>query len=163
MSVPHLLDVLFDNGRKSLAYKLLFQTKCPSWLYQVENGATTLWEAWNAVAPDGTISEVSHNHCAFGCVGDFIYRRIAGIQRRAPGYKRILIQPDFDCGLTNATASYRSIHGLIRVAWRIENNQATVRFAIPANTTGTVVLPGIEEDVPSGNHQYHCTAYKKAS
>ena len=159
MSVPYLLDVLFDHGHKDLAYKLLFQTKCPSWLYQVENGATTIWEAWNAIAPDGTINEYSHNHYAFGCVGDFLYRRIGGIQRLAPGYKRILIQPDFACGLTNASASYKSIHGWIRVAWQIENKKTAVHIAIPANTTARVVLPGIEEDIPSGNHQYHCTVY----
>ena len=82
MSVPYLLDVLCDYGYEETAWKILWQTKCPSWLYEIEHGATTVWENWDAVRENGAVDKCSFNHYAFGCVGDFMYRRIAGIQNR---------------------------------------------------------------------------------
>ena len=79
VSVPYLLDVLCDNGRQDIAYQLLFQTECPSWLYEVEKGATTIWETWDAISPDGHVDIASFNHYAFGCVGDWMYRFVAGL------------------------------------------------------------------------------------
>lgn len=99
LSILFLMDVLCENGRRDVAYQLMFQTKCPSWLYEVEKGATTMWESWGAVAEDGTVSTYSYNHYAFGCVGEWMYRELGGLQAAAPGYKKIRIAPAVDCGL----------------------------------------------------------------
>ena len=74
VTVPYLLDVLTDNGYKDLAYRLIYQTESPSWLYMVKNGATTVWENWEAILPDGTVTTSSFNHYALGSVGSWIYR-----------------------------------------------------------------------------------------
>ncbi len=157
LSIPFLLDVLYDNGHKDIAYILLFQTECPSWLYEVEKGATTIWEAWQAIKPDGEPTNVSYNHYAFGCVGDFIYRRIGGIQNTEVAYKHISIQPDFECGLTSAETSYKSVHGLISVQWELKDKKVDVKVKVPGNTRATVILPGIREEIGSGEYQYQCS------
>lgn len=142
VSVPFLLDVLYDNGRSDVAYKLLYQTECPSWLYEIEQGATTIWEAWQAVMPNGQVTNVSYNHYAFGCVGDWLYRRIAGLDKLEPGYRRILIRPATDCGLTCAEASYESVYGTISSKWKLALWDVTLSVSIPANTSAVVYLPG---------------------
>ncbi|HAL74420.1 MAG TPA: hypothetical protein DCM45_04910, partial [Clostridiales bacterium] len=78
MSTPHLLDVLCDFGYQDTAWKVLFQEECPSWIYEIVKGATTVWENWDAIRQDGLIGNCSFNHYAFGCVGDFLYRRVLG-------------------------------------------------------------------------------------
>ncbi|MBP2655645.1 MAG: alpha-L-rhamnosidase [Firmicutes bacterium] len=144
LSVPFLLDVLCDNGRRDVAYKLLYQTECPSWLYQVEKGATTMWERWAAIMPDGKVTGASFNHYAFGCVGDWLYRRIAGINAGQAGYKHIVIKPEPDEKLTYAKASYHSVYGEIISGWKVEDSVMTVKVTIPVNTTAEVWLPGAE-------------------
>jgi alpha-L-rhamnosidase len=84
LSVPYLLDVLWEHGHRELARTLLRQDTAPSWLYEVTMGATTIWEGWEAIAPDGTVTDLSYNHYAFGCVDDWMYRRLAGLQLVAP-------------------------------------------------------------------------------
>ena len=84
LSVSHLLDALYNHGQQALAFRLLFQTQCPGWLYEVSQGATTLWETWNAVLPDGTVQASSMNHFAFGCVGDWMMRRLACLLYTSP-------------------------------------------------------------------------------
>lgn len=74
LSVLFLMDTLCENGRRDMAYKLLYQNKCSSWLYEVEHGATTIWESWGAISEDGTVSTYSYNHYAFGCIGEWMYR-----------------------------------------------------------------------------------------
>ena len=80
LSTPFLLDVLWDAGFHDTACKVLYQDTCPSWLYEVKMGATTIWENWEGIREDGSISTHSFNHYAFGCIADFIYRRIAGVK-----------------------------------------------------------------------------------
>jgi alpha-L-rhamnosidase len=141
VSVPYLLDVLCDNGRQDLAYKLLFQTECPSWLYEVERGATTIWETWDAIAPDGRVNLASFNHYAFGCVGDWIYRFVAGLGKDQPGYKHIVIDPHPSEKLTHARAGYQSAYGEIASAWALQNGRMHIQATIPPNTTAAVRLP----------------------
>lgn len=149
MSVPYLLDVLCDYGYEDTAWKILQQTKCPSWLYEIEHGATTVWENWDAMREDGTVDKCSFNHYAFGCVGDFLYRRIAGIQNAGTAYDKIRIAPLYGCGLAWAEAEHRSPKGLIRVKWeKKEQGDSTgkterIRISgiIPANTEAVLVLP----------------------
>lgn len=153
VTVSYLLDALSDNGRKDLAYKILFQTECPSWLYQVEKGATTMWETWDAIRPDGHVNLSSFNHYAFGCVGDWLYKFIAGLNHDQPGYRHITIKPDMDGGLLGAKASYQSVYGQISSSWqRGQNGRTTLQAEIPGNTTATVRLPDalLAEVIESG-------------
>lgn len=151
VSTPFLLDVLYENGYPDLAYKILFQTKCPSWLYEVEHGATTIWESWNAILPNGTVLPVSYNHYAFGCVGDWIYREIGGLRQLKPGYKEIEISPKIDCGLNSASLRYKSTYGEIISEWSLSKDNVNIHVKIPANTTAYVILPNAELRKLKGN------------
>lgn len=146
VSTPFLLDVLYNNGRSDVAYRLLYQTEAPSWLYEVEKGATTIWESWKAIRPDGKITDVSYNHYAFGCIGDWLYRTIAGIDKSQAGFKHIIIKPDFNCSLTHAKGLYDSIYGTIVSEWKRIAQEMSVYIEIPVNTTATIVLTGAHKD-----------------
>ena len=154
LSVLFLMDVLCANDSRDVAYSLLYQNQCPSWLYEVEHGATTMWESWGAIREDGEVSTYSYNHYAFGCIGEWLYREIGGIQAKKPGYKEILIKPSLDCGLCYVHASQYTVYGKITVDWKLEDAKAIVRITIPANTTAEVSLPGITAKVGSGQYTY---------
>lgn len=141
MSIPFLLDVLSSSGHEDIAYKLLYQTDCPSWLYEVDKGATTIWEAWNTIMPNGAILPVSQNHYAFGCVGSWLFTHLAGLNRLEPGYKCSRIRPNPDCGLEWVKATYDSVYGMIYLEWVINDGQITLNITIPANTTTEIYLP----------------------
>lgn len=151
MSVAYLLDVLCDYGYSDTAWKVLWQDKCPSWMYEINHGATTMWENWDAVKEDGRVDGCSFNHYAFGCVGDFMYRRILGIRKEAVGYDKIRIAPAYRCGLLWAEGSYKSIHGEILVRWEKKESKYLVSGSIPANTTAILILPdGSERELGNG-------------
>lgn len=155
MSIPFLMDVLCDNGRADVAYRLLMQTGCPSWLYEVEHGATTMWESWGAIDEDGTVSSYSFNHYAFGCVADWMFRRLAGITALEPAWKRIRIKPDLSCGLTRVSVSIDTPYGSVVSTWEIIDSSAYVSIDVPCNTTAEVILPGCESmEVTSGHHAF---------
>lgn len=142
MSVPFILDILCDYGYGELAWKVLNQNQCPGWIYEIEHGATTMWENWDAVCPDGRVDGCSFNHYAFGCVGDFLYRRVLGIQNIGVGYDKILLNPGYDFGLDWAKGSYHSVHGEISLHWEKDSHGSiTVSGCIPANTEAQLVLP----------------------
>jgi alpha-L-rhamnosidase len=154
MSTPHLLDVLCDYGYQETAWKVLFQKECPSWLYEIDKGATTIWENWDAIRPAGALNNCSFNHYAFGCVGDFIYRRVLGIQNDGIGYNKILFAPEYDCPLISAQGTYQSINGKIEFEWC--KNDGNIRFAgrIPANTSAELLLPdGSRESLGNGKFE----------
>lgn len=136
MSIKFLMDVLKSNGYKETAKKILYQEKCPSWLYEVKMGATTIWETWDAISPDGTVNTTSYNHYAFGCIGDWMYRNLIGINKKSPGYKEVLIKPDFDFDLDYASGAYESLYGKISVKWTKKGKARNVSIDIPVNTTG---------------------------
>lgn len=154
LSVNYLLDTLCDIGMPETAYQVLFQEKAPSWLYAVNRGATTVWEAWNAIDEEGMPSACSFNHYAFGCVGSFLYRRIGGLQIMEPGYQRFRVRPDFACGLDGAEVNYKSVYGEIVIAWKRVDAGYEVTIKVPVNTTAEVELPGIQETVGSGEYLY---------
>ncbi|HJA67900.1 MAG TPA: glycoside hydrolase family 78 protein [Candidatus Mediterraneibacter cottocaccae] len=141
MSVAHILDVLCDSGCRDTAWKVLWQKRCPSWLYEVEHGATTMWENWDAIREDGAVCGCSFNHYAFGCVGDFLYRRILGIQNEGTGYDRIRIAPLYDCGLKFAEGSLDTPCGIVHVRWEKCGEKVSLQGEIPANADAVVVLP----------------------
>ena len=139
LSVPYLLDVLWDHGYRDLARRLLWQSEQPSWLYEVDHGATTIWESWDAVAPDGTVRPVSLNHYAFGCVDDWLYRRVAGIRSTSPGYRTAVIEPDFDAGVSSVDAHVGTPYGRLGVQWSREGDAAVVRVEVPYGIRASLV------------------------
>jgi len=150
-----MMPTLSDTGLTDIAYNLLLQRENPSWLYSVDQGATTIWERWNSYTKEngfGDIGMNSFNHYAYGVVGEWLYRYVAGINpdENRPGFKHILLNPNPDFRktfpkgqkqITQADASYNSYYGKIRSAWKIENN-GSVQYdvTIPANTTATLTL-----------------------
>ena len=149
---PYILFVLADNGYKDVAYKMLENTICPSWLYEVKVGATTIWERWDAlnengecpIGEDGTGGMISFNHYASGAVGDFLYRRVAGIEPLECGYKKILIKPVVGGSLTYAKAETKTPYGIVKSSWKIENGKFILSVTIPYGSEAQIVLPNGE-------------------
>jgi alpha-L-rhamnosidase len=141
LGTPYILPVLTRFGYTNLAYTLLNQRTCPSWLYPVTKGATTIWEKWDAVKPDGTLQQTSFNHYAYGAVGQWLYETVAGIRPAAPGYKIIRIAPKPGGGLTWAMGSYPCKYGLIRSAWHTKGKTTTYQVTIPPNTSAEIDIP----------------------
>jgi alpha-L-rhamnosidase len=147
LGTPYLCHVLTRFGYTDMAYTLLQQETYPSWLYPVKMGATTIWERWDGQKPDSTFqtpSMNSFNHYAYGAIGDWMYRTVAGIQEDAPGYKKIKIQPHVGGKLTHAEAELQTYYGLVRSAWKKNGNQLQFDVVIPANTTATILIPAAE-------------------
>lgn len=146
LGTPLLCQVLSDYGYLDVAYMLLNRTKYPSWLYPVTKGATTIWERWDGIKPDGSFQDPdmnSFNHYAYGAIGEWMYRVVAGMEldERRPGYKHILIQPQPGGGLTYAKASVASMYGRVASDWKIADGKFTLTVEVPPNTTATVRLP----------------------
>jgi alpha-L-rhamnosidase len=142
---PYVTDALSQTGHLDDAYRLLLERGCPSWLYSVTMGATTIWERWDAMLPDGTVNPgqmTSFNHYALGAVADWIHRTVGGIAPLDPGYGGVLIAPQPGGGLTWATARLETVRGLIEVHWRQTEQDLTVEAAVPAGVTGVIRLPG---------------------
>ena len=147
-----LMSTLTENGMSDIAYELLFQRKNPSWLYSIDNGATTIWERWNSYMIEhgmGPKGMNSFNHYAYGCVCEWIWETVAGIASDAayPGFKHIIMKPLPDKRLGHVTADYQSAAGLIRSAWRYEGDLWVWDFTIPEGVTASVTLPGESEPV----------------
>ena len=145
LGTPLLCSTLSKIGREDLAFMLLNRKEYPSWLYPVTQGATTIWERWDTQKPDGTIIEGmnSFNHYAYGAIGEWLYSYVAGlrIDPKCPGYKHTFLQPHPGGGLTHANAELLSNYGLVKSSWKIKNGNFIYDIEIPANTTGTVILP----------------------
>ena len=128
------------------AYDLLLEEECPSWLYAVGQGATTIWERWDSMLPDGTVNPgtmTSFNHYALGAVADWLHRVVAGIAPAAPGYRSIPFRPRPGGGLTHASAVHLTPYGAASIAWRIvAGGTLTVDIEVPTGTTAVVDLPG---------------------
>jgi alpha-L-rhamnosidase len=149
LGTPYLCHVLSRFGYEEVAYDLLFQETYPSWLYPVKMGATTIWERWDGIKPDSSFQSItmnSFNHYAYGAIGDWMYRNIAGIQSVAdrPGYKHTNIAPHPCENLAYAKGSLMSPHGLVRSDWRIVGDTFFLEVDIPVNTTATVEIPTID-------------------
>ena len=157
LATPFLLDVLMDNGQEELAWTLLTQTKAPSWLYEVQHGATTIWESWYGYKEDGEPAAISMNHYAFGCVADWMFRTINGIQALAPGFRRIRIAPRPGAGITGAARDFRSTAGMIHTDWSLKDDLFLLNVSIPANAEAVVELPdGSSREVGSGSYTFSC-------
>ncbi|MGA4544200.1 family 78 glycoside hydrolase catalytic domain [Uniformispora flossi] len=158
LSTAYLLPVLADTGHVDVAYELLFQDSCPSWLAMIDRGATTIWEEWQGVDDKG-IPHASLNHYSKGAVVSFLHRFTAGIRMRedSPGYGHFDIAPRPGGGLTWAEAQYDAVHGRIATRWDLVGDRFHLSATVPAGSTATVVLPdGRTFDVGPGEHQATC-------
>ena len=159
VGTPLILDALWDVGAYDAAYRLLTQRACPSWLYPVTMGATTIWERWDSMLPDGSVNPgemTSFNHYALGAVADWLHRVVGGLAPAEPGYRRLTVRPQPGGGLTSARARHRTPYGLVSCAWRIATGTMTVDVVIPPNTTARVTLPGRDgESIEVGAGAYH--------
>jgi alpha-L-rhamnosidase len=149
LGTPYICGVLSRFGRADVAYSLLLQDTYPSWLYPVKMGATTIWERWDGIKPDGTFetpSMNSYNHYAYGAIGDWMYRVITGIDTKTdtPGYKAIVIKPTIGGKLTFASADYETNYGKISSHWKVDNGAVSLDVEVPANVTATVYVPAKE-------------------
>ena len=155
-----ICDALVNTGQVETAFKLLMQKACPSWLYPVTMGATTIWERWDSMLPDGSVNTgemTSFNHYAFGAIADWLHRTVAGLAPAAPGYRRIAIEPQPGGGLSHAKARHRTPYGIAEAGWRIANGEITVDVTVPPNTSARVVLPQSDMEpieVGSGSHSW---------
>lgn len=161
VGTPLVTDALAEAGHRFAAERLLLQTECPSWLYPVTMGATTVWERWDSLLPDGSVNPgemTSFNHYALGAVADWLHRMVAGLAPDAPGYRRIRIAPRPLLALEHARASHVTPYGPASVAWHREGDEVVVTAEVPPNTEAVVDLPGAEPAVVgSGRHEFRFT------
>tara|TARA_B100001093_G_scaffold518552_1_gene603817 strand:+ start:1558 stop:4233 length:2676 start_codon:yes stop_codon:yes gene_type:complete len=146
LGTPYLCHVLTDNGYEDLAISLLLQETYPSWLYPVTMGATTIWERWDGIKPDGstqTPTMNSYNHYAYGAIGEWMYKELLGIKLNPqhPGFKKFKISPLFDNNFEHIKGHHISPYGKIAVNWESKNEQLHLSVVIPANTRAEIELP----------------------
>jgi alpha-L-rhamnosidase len=146
LGTPYLCSALSRFGFADVAFRLLLQENYPSWLYPIKMGATTIWERWNGIHPDGTLevpSMNSYNHYAYGAIGDWMYRTVAGLDTKTDqvGYKGIVIKPTIGGNLTTVSADYEMPYGKAVSSWKIEGGNFVLDVTIPANTTATIYVP----------------------
>ncbi|MBE5040041.1 alpha-L-rhamnosidase [Ructibacterium gallinarum] len=157
VGTPYLLHALSENGYADVAYSLLLQEEFPSWLYSVNMGATTIWEHWDGIRPDGSFWSAgmnSFNHYAYGAVADWMYEVAAGIKidENAPAFAHIIIEPIPDARLGFVKASIDTVNGKVSSGWKWENGKITYEIEVP--TTATVRLHGDEIQAGKGKHVF---------
>lgn len=158
IGTPYACLALSDNGKHEIAGKLLLQEDNPGWLYEVNMGATTVWERWNSILPDGSFNPAnmnSLNHYAYGSIGSWMYSRLAGLRLLEPGYKKFAVKPMFIKGITWVELEFNSIYGMIKVNWRCENGTITVDVTVPVNTSCVLTLPERDGEIQLGSGSYH--------
>jgi alpha-L-rhamnosidase len=162
VGTPIINDALTRTGHGDVAARLLVQTECPSWLYPVTMGATTIWERWDSMLPDATINPgqmTSFNHYAFGAVADWLHRVLAGLAPAEPGYRRLRIEPHPLPGFDFADAAHETPYGRADVRWDRSGDDVVVRATVPPGVTADVLLPdGARHHVGSGEHAWTAVA-----
>jgi alpha-L-rhamnosidase len=152
LGTPYICHVLSRFGHTDIAYDLLMKESYPSWLYPVKNGATTIWERWDGIKPDKSFEDPemnSFNHYAYGAIGDWMYRVIAGINtdESSPGFHKIIIAPHPGGKLTSTQAELETLYGKVKSAWSIDNGIFTLDVIVPPNTTAQIVLPSVTDQI----------------
>ncbi|MFE4962748.1 family 78 glycoside hydrolase catalytic domain [Streptomyces sp. NPDC056660] len=161
---PLICDALCAAGEPQLAYRMLLEKDCPSWLYPVTMGATTVWERWDSMLPDGTVNPgemTSFNHYALGAVADWLHRTVAGLAAAEPGWRRLRIAPVPGGDLTWARAAHDTPYGRAEAGWRVEGAKGdilVVEALVPPNTRAEVQLPDSRDpfEIGSGRHTFRC-------
>lgn len=156
VGTPLICDALTGTGHLDVAYRLLLQTECPSWLYPVTMGATTIWERWDSMRPDGTLNPggmTSFNHYALGAVADWLHRVVGGITATAPGYRSIAFRPRPGGGITWARTRHDTPYGMASLSWELRATGLTAHITVPEGCTATAELPGCAPvDLGPGEH-----------
>jgi len=151
-------DALSLTGQDRAAWDLLTGTECPSWLYQVGMGATTIWERWDSMLPDGRVNPgemTSFNHYALGSVADWMHRVVAGLAPAAPGYRRLLIRPRPGPGLRSAQARHETPYGVASVSWSVDADRMVLDVRVPLGVSARIDLPGAPvTEIGSGTHRF---------
>ncbi|MGC0379084.1 family 78 glycoside hydrolase catalytic domain [Streptomyces sp. SAI-229] len=159
LGTPLVCDALTGTGHVDTAYRLLTQRACPSWLYQVDMGATTVWERWDSMLPDGSVNPgemTSFNHYALGAVADWMHRTVAGLAPAEPGYRRLLVRPRPGGDLTWARAEHETPYGRAGAGWSREGDRLRVDVVVPPDVTALVDLPGAEPvEAGPGRHTFY--------
>lgn len=157
LATPFLLDAFTKIGRRDLAVSLLWQTDMPSWLYEVEQGATTIWESWDAILSGTEPNVTSYDHYAFGCVDTWIFENVAGVRALEPGFHRVEISPEPEgLPLEFCRRSFRCEYGTIRIFW----DRATLKVSIPCGVTAVVCWKGQKTEIGSGDYVFEEKASK---
>ena len=157
VGTPLVSDALTRTGHLDKAYDLLLEQDCPSWLYQVVMGATTVWERWDSLLPDGNVNPgtmTSFNHYALGAVADWLHRVVGGLAPAAPGYRVVRFAPQPGGGLTSASARHVTPYGDAAISWRIEDDRLVVDVRVPVGATGILELPGLPAETLA-HGEYH--------
>lgn len=160
VGTPLICDALCAVGEHGTAYRLLLQRECPSWLYPVTQGATTIWERWDSLLPGGRVNPgemTSFNHYALGAVADWMHRTVAGLAPAAPGYRHLLVRPRPGGDLQRAMAAHETPYGRAEVSWERRGGTLEVDVVVPPGATASVNLPaGTVEpfEVGSGRHKF---------
>jgi alpha-L-rhamnosidase len=144
LGVENLLPVLADYGHADVAYQVLLQPGFPGWGFMIAKGATTIWERWDGIHPDGSFNDPgmnSFNHYGLGSVGDFLYRQVGGLSPAGPAYSSLRVAPRPGGGLTSAKSSYETPYGGAVSDWSVSGGRFTLRVTIPAGTSATVQVP----------------------
>ena len=160
VGTPLITDALTSVGAVDVAYRLLFQRHCPSWLYPVTMGATTVWERWDSMLPDGRINPsgmTSFNHYALGAVADWLHRTVAGLAPAGPGYRELLVHPRPGRELTNAMARHETPYGEAAVSWHRTGGRLRLAVRVPVGSRAAVYVPGESEPVRvgHGDHEWN--------
>ncbi|MFJ2621659.1 family 78 glycoside hydrolase catalytic domain [Glutamicibacter sp. NPDC087344] len=161
LGTPHICDALVQTGHAATMWRLLLQKECPSWLYAVTMGATTIWERWNSLLPDGSLNPggmTSFNHYAFGAVADFLHRSVGGLAPAAPGYRRQRIAPVPTNQLSWARTELHTPYGLASSSWTLTDGLFELDVVVPPSTSAEVFLPDGSEavTVTAGTHRFSC-------
>lgn len=160
IGTPLVCDALCSTGHYAAAFRLLLQQECPSWLYPVTMGATTVWERWDSMLPDGSINPgemTSFNHYALGAIADWMHRAIGGIAPAEPGYRRVAVQPIPSGGLTHAHTRHLTPYGLVDVRWEVADGEFTLTLNVPPNASARVTLPGSDTAIDVGSGAWRWT------
>lgn len=157
---PYILFALADNGYSDVAYKMLLNTKAPSWLYGVKAGGTTIFEKFDGLNEDGTARKstdgtdnmISFNHYASGSVGEFLYTRLAGLRIKEPGYKSFEVKPVFTPEIKKLKTKTHSIYGDIKIEYEHDGSKGKIEITVPVSTSCTLILPNEEITLGSGTY-----------
>lgn len=153
VGTPLMCNILSDHGMDDIAYGLLLNEEYPGWLSEVKLGATTVWERWNSLLPDGTISGItmnSMNHYSYGAIAEWMFRHMAGINTMdtSPGLRRVSMEPVLNWKLGMAAASYDSACGIYRCAWKLTDPEhVEIKVSVPFGGKAELHLPLAPEAV----------------
>ncbi len=160
VGTPYFCHALSQNGALKEAYELLLKEDFPSWLYQVKMGATTIWEHWDGIKPDGSMWSAdmnSFNHYAYGAIGEWFYRVMLGLEvsEDSPAFSHSIIYPRIGGGLKYVDGFYKSIYGTHKIRWDLDDSKVSLKVSIPPNTKATIILDNAKKIISCDNLDFY--------